>query len=285
MLSKQDVQRLKLDCCEIRKKTLLALCCAGGGHVGGAMSMVEALAVLYGSQMRYDSARPRWEDRDRFVLSKGHCGPSLYATLALKGFLSEETLKTMNQGNTILPSHVDRQKTPGVDYSTGSLGQGISLAVGSAAGARVMGKDYRTYCIVGDGECDEGQVWEAVMFAAQYRLSNLTVLVDCNKQQLDGYTKDIMDLGNLAEKFRQFGWNALTVDGHDVCAIDGAIDEAKACTDRPTVIVLDTVKGKGCAFAEKAGLCHHLPVTQELYQQECERLDKEMEALRKGGAC
>lgn len=285
MLSKEQVRQLKIDCCEIRKKTLLAIHSVGAGHIGGAMSMVEALAVLYGVQMRYDPKDPRMEDRDRLVLSKGHCGPSLYATLALKGFFDPEELKTMNQGGTILPSHVDRQKTPGIDYSTGSLGTGISVAVGSAAGARVMGKDYRTYCIVGDGECDEGQVWEAVMFAAQHKIDKLTVLVDWNKQQLDGYTKDIMDLGNPEAKFREFGWNTMTVNGHDVVAINDAIDAAKACAGKPTAIILDTVKGKGCFFAEKAGLCHHLPISDEVYNDECARLDREIQELREGGAC
>ncbi len=280
MLTKAEARDLNIFSAEIRKKTLLAIKSAGAGHVGGAMSMVEALAVLYGRQMRIDVKNPRWEDRDRFVLSKGHSGPSLYATLHLKGFLSEEDLVTMNQGNTILPSHVDRQKTPGVDFSTGSLGTGISLAVGSAVGARVTGKDYRTYCIVGDGECDEGQVWEATLFAVHHKLGNLTVMIDYNKQQLDGYVKDICGLESLADKFRAFGCNVLDIDGHDVTAIDAAIEEAKLCTNKPTYIILNTVKGKGCAAAEKAGLCHHMPISQELYEEECARLDREIAQLK-----
>lgn len=283
MLAAKEVQELKIFSCEIRKKALMAIASVGAGHVGGAMSMVEALSVLYGKVMNVDPENPKMEDRDRFVLSKGHSGPSLYATLCLKGFISEEALKTMNRGNTILPSHVDRQKTPGVDYSTGSLGQGISLAVGSALGARMMGKAYRTYCIVGDGECDEGQVWEAALFAGHYKLSNLTVMVDNNQQQLDGYTKDVMNLRSIGGKFREFGWNVLEVDGHDVAAIYDAIESAKCCTDMPTVIVLNTIKGKGCMAAEKAGLCHHIALSWDMYEAECAELDRQIEELRKEG--
>lgn len=279
MLNEQEKKELEIFACRIRQKTLDAIHSCGMGHIGGAMSMVEALAVLYGKVMKVDAKNPRMEDRDRFVLSKGHCGPSLYATLSLKGFFPEEALLTMNKGGTILPSHVDRLKTPGIDYSTGSLGTGISVAVGSALGARMTGGDYRTYCIVGDGECDEGQVWEAAMFAAQQKIDNLTVLIDCNKQQLDGWTKDICDLENLGKKFEQFGWYAQEVDGHDVEKVYDAIEASKNCKGKPSVIVLDTIKGKGCSYAEAAGLCHHLPCSDEQYEHEMELLNKQLEAL------
>lgn len=280
MLSEQEKKELKIFACQIRKGTLTAIHSCGAGHIGGAMSMVEALAVLYGKEMKVDPENPRMADRDRFVLSKGHCGPSLYATLSLKGFFPAEALTTMNRGGTILPSHVDRLKTPGVDFSTGSLGTGISVAVGSAIGARLTGGHYRTYCIVGDGECDEGQVWEAALLSGQQKLHSLTVLVDYNRQQLDGWTKDICDLGDIGAKFEQFGWYVQRVDGHDVEAIADAIENAKACKDKPQLIVLNTIKGKGCSFAEKAVVCHHLPCSDEQYEQEIRRLDQEMMELQ-----
>ena len=273
MLTKEEVKKLKIFACNIRKNTFRAIHGCGSGHIGGAMSYVEALAVLYRKQMKIDPKNPKMEDRDRFVLSKGHSGPSLYATLSLLGYFPEEALDTMNKGGTILPSHADRKKTPGVDYSTGSLGTGISVAVGSALGAKYHKADYRTYCVVGDGECDEGQVWEAVLFAGHNKLDNLTVFVDYNKQQLDGYTKDILDLGDIAKKFELFGWYAQDIDGHDVEAIDEAIENAKACKDKPSVIVLNTIKGKGCAAAEAAGLCHHMPMSDETYADEVARQD------------
>lgn len=280
MLTNQEIKELQIFACEIRKSTLTAIYSCGMGHIGGAMSMVEALAVLYGKVMKIDPAAPRMEDRDRFVLSKGHCGPSLYAALCLKGYFPEDALKTMNQGGTILPSHVDRLKTPGIDYSTGSLGTGISVAAGSAVGARLLKKSYRTYCIVGDGECEEGQVWEAAMFCSQKKIDNLTVLVDWNKQQLDGWTKDICDLGDIGAKFSQFGWYVQCVDGHDVEAVYNAVENSRSCKDRPSVIILDTIKGKGCGFAERKGLCHHLACSNEDYEEEVKRLDEEIRKLR-----
>ena len=273
MLTKEEVKKLKIFACNIRKNTFRAINGAGGGHIGGAMSMVEALAVLYGKQMKIDPKNPRWEERDRFALSKGHSGPSLYSTLALLGYFPEEALPTMNHGGTILPSHADRNKTPGIDFSTGSLGTGISVGVGSALGAKYHGAEYRTYCIVGDGECNEGQVWEAVMFAAAQKLDNFTLFVDYNKQQLDGYTKDICDLGDLAKKFEEFGWYAQDIDGHDLEAIDEAIENAKACKGKPQVIVLNTVKGHGCHAEEEKGLCHHMPLPDDVMADEIARQD------------
>ena len=280
MLTQNEIRDLKIFSCEIRKKTLTAIHGCGGGHIGGAMSMVEALAVLYGKVMNIDPKNPRMPERDRFVLSKGHSGPSLYAALSLLGFFPEEALLTMNKPNTILPSHVDRNKTLGVDYSTGSLGQGISLAVGSALGARLNHASYRTYCILGDGECDEGQVWEAFLFAAQHNVDNLTVLIDCNKQQLDGWTKDVCNLGDMQKKLELFGWYVQTVDGHDVSAIYDAIQNSRQHKSEPSVILLDTVKGKGCTFAEKAGLCHWLPISDEVYKDEISRLDDTLAQLK-----
>ncbi|OOB80187.1 MAG: transketolase [Epulopiscium sp. Nuni2H_MBin003] len=234
---------------DIRKHTLRALLAFGGGHVGGCMSMTEVLAVLYGEVMKIDPTNPSWEDRDMLVVSKGHCGPAVYATLALKGYFPVETLDTLNKEGTILPSHCDKNLTPGIDMTTGSLGQGISCAVGLALGLSIKNKDNYVYCILGDGECDEGQVWEAALFASTKKLSNLIVFVDWNKKQLDGFTSDICDLGDVEKKFEDFGFFAQTVDGHNVTEIISAIDKAKNTTDKPSLIVLDTVKGKDCTFA------------------------------------
>ncbi len=282
MLSKREILELDIFSAEIRKATIHALGVAGSGHIGGAMSMVEALAVLYGKVMHVEPKNPHMEDRDRFVLSKGHSGPSLYAALALRGFFPVKELETLNQGNTILPSHADRNKTPGVDFSTGSLGQGISMAAGSALGARYMGKSYHTYCILGDGECDEGQVWEAVLFCAQHKLDNLTVFVDYNRQQLDGDIDDICHLGDLRLKFEQFGWFAQEVNGHSTAEIYDAVCNARTHRGQPSMILLRTRKGQGCEYALAQPICHHLPITKEIAQAETERLDHEIEEMKRG---
>jgi transketolase len=220
------------------------------------MSIVETLAVLFGEVMRVDPTRPDWAERDKLVLSKGHAGPALYATLSLKGYFPAEMLLELNQVGGRLPSHVDRTKTPGVDMTAGSLGQGLSVAAGIAFGDRLSGFDSRTFCIVGDGELDEGQNWEAMMFAAQYKLGNLTLLVDNNGIQLDGFTSDVINLGNLKAKLEAFGWNVLAVDGHDVNAISAAIKNVKTASV-PSAVILSTVKGKGAAFAEAAAPNNH----------------------------
>jgi transketolase len=247
---------------EIRVTTLKQLAVPGFGHVGGAMSIVETLAVLFGETMRIDPSNPQWSERDKLILSKGHAGPALYSTLALKGYFPMEMLTELNKFGGRLPSHVDRSKTPGVDMTAGSLGQGLSVACGVALGDRMSGRACHTYCIVGDGELDEGQNWEAMMFAAHYKLSNLTLLVDNNKVQLDGYTDDVMKLGDLAAKLTAFGWKTLTADGHDVDAIRAALAERSA--ECPSAIILDTIKGKGANFAEAAvPNNHHMTFTAE----------------------
>lgn len=263
MLSKEKKIELEVLACNIRKYAIKSMACAGRGHIGGAMSMADTLAVLYGNQMRFRSDEPKWGDRDRFVLSKGHAGPALYAVLALKDFFPLEYLDTLNAGGTPIPSHPDRNKTPGIDFSSGSLGNGLSIACGSALGARVFGKDYFTYCMVGDGECNEGEIWESVMFAAHHKISNLIAFIDKNNQQIDGYTSEVCNLGNLAKKLADFNWFVQEIDGHNVEAIDAAIEAAKAQNDKPSAIILDTVKGKGCKMAEDAGMCHHMPVSQD----------------------
>ncbi len=262
-LNPQDQTKLALFAEEIRLTTLRAIAGYGEGHVGGSLSLADVLALLYGHFLRVDPADPQLPQRDKLVLSKGHCGPALYATLALKGFFPMETLRTLNRFGTSLPSHCDRNRTPGVDMSTGSLGQGASSAAGIALADRLQGRDSRTYLIVGDGECNEGQVWEMAMFAAQHKLDNLLLFVDRNRQQLDGYTDDICAMGDLAEMFGAFGWNAQTVDGHDLNAMCAAVDGALATAGKPSAIVLQTVKGKGWPRAEQRVPSHYMTISAE----------------------
>ncbi len=235
---------------EIRKLTIKEIGNLGVGHIGGAMSIIELLVLLYHEHMNIDPKNPRKPDRDWFVMSKGHAGPALYAMLAQRGFFPLEWLDTLNKGGTKLPSHCDRTKTPGIDMTTGSLGQGFSAAMGIALGLQMDKSKSTVYTLIGDGESNEGQVWEAAMFASQRKLSNIVGFVDCNKQQLDGLTSGIMDMEPIDEKWKAFGWFTQRVDGHDVAALDAAIRAAKAEASRPSMIVMDTVKGKGCNFAE-----------------------------------
>lgn len=253
-----DMQKLELFRDEIRLKTLKELHHLGFGHYGGSLSIVEVLAVLYGGVMKVDPQNPKWEERDYFILSKGHGGPGLYAALAAKGYFPEEVLYTLNQNGTKLPSHPDKNLTPGVDMTTGSLGQGISAAVGVALSHKLSGKDNYTYCIVGDGELNEGQCWEAFQFAAHHKLNRLFVFVDDNKKQLDGLTKDIIDPLDFAEKFSAFGFYAMKVDGGSLREIYEAIEQGKAQGDQPVAIILDTVKGQGVPYLEEKADNHHI---------------------------
>lgn len=243
---------------EIRKKTLYTIGKLGVGHIGGALSIVELLALLYDQEMRIDPKNPTWEERDMLVLSKGHAGPALYATLALKGFFPLSELDTLNQGGTNLPSHCDRTKTVGIDMSTGSLGQGLSAACGLALAHKVDKKKNLVFAIIGDGESQEGQNWEAAMFAAHYRLDNLIAFTDYNKMQIDGMTDQIMGLGDVEGKWRTFGWYTQRVDGHDLEAMSGAIANAKSQKGQPSMIILDTIKGKGAAFCEGKVTNHNM---------------------------
>ena len=255
MQKAEKMKELRVFAQEIRVEALKTIGSLGFGHVGGSMSVVEALAVLYGSVMKVDPKNPRWEDRDWCVMSKGHAGPAMYATLGLKGFYPLEQAYTLNQPHTNFPSHTDRTKTPGVDLTTGSLGQGMSTATGAALANKVDGRTNHVFVFIGDGECDEGQVWEAAQFAAHYKLDNLVCFVDSNKRQLDGSVDDIMSHGKgIGAKFDAFGWNVIDVaDGNDVEQIYDAVEAAYQVTGKPTCIVLNTIKGKGCTFAEPSG--------------------------------
>ncbi|MDR1901503.1 MAG: transketolase [Treponema sp.] len=242
---------------QIRIKTIRCMQSAGGGHIGGAMSIADVLAVLYGDIMRYDVKTPCWKERDRLVVSKGHSGPAVYAALSLSGFFPEEMLYTLNKGGTQLPSHCDRNKTPGIDMTTGSLGQGVSAACGMAYALKLSGNPARVFVILGDGELQEGQVWEAVQFAAQNKLSNLTILVDNNKAQLDGKLEDICRPYDLSGKFRAFGLESFAVTGYDVKEIHDGITR---CFDKNVTcaLILETHKGIGCKFAEEALFNHFM---------------------------
>lgn len=248
---------------EIRIATLKSLIHLGFGHFGGCMSVVETLAVLYGEVMNIDPGDPDWPERDYFVLSKGHAGPALYSTLALKGYFPVEELSTLNLNGTRLPSHPDRLKTRGVDATTGSLGQGISIAGGMALSHKLAQRTNRVFCIVGDGELNEGQCWEAFQFIAHHRLNNLTVFVDWNKQQLDGELNDIIHPFCLEDKFRAFGFEAFTVKGDDIPGLLAVVQPVLDNQARPRVVILDSIKGQGVPYLEQLANSHHLRLTDE----------------------
>lgn len=276
---------LKIFAAQIRKAALRAMGSVSAGHVGGSMSMADLMAVLYGGTMRIDPKNPKWEERDWLVVSKGHCGPAVYGALALRGYFDEAELDTVNQGGTRLPSHCDMNLTPGIDMSTGSLGQGMSTAIGAAWGNRYQGRDNYVYLVLGDGETNEGQVWEGALFAAQQRLDHLIAFIDYNKKQLDGYTADICDIGDVRKKFEDFGWDARDCDGHDTEAIAEAIAAAKETAGKPHVIVLHTVKGKGCSFAEGVLYNHHMKFKPEDYHAAQAALDEQIRQTEEAQTC
>ena len=280
MLDQKEVLALRAFAAEIRIGILEQLRAKGVGHAGGSMSIADVLAVLYGKELAYKAEDPNWPDRDRIVCSKGHAGPALYAALALKGFFPYERLLTLNQPGTTLPSHCDHHKTPGIDMTTGSLGQGVSLAVGSALACRLQGRKNRVFVFVGDGECDEGQVWEAAMFAAAHGLGNMIWLLDNNKKQLDGPVAEILDTGDLAEKFRAFGFDTVRIDGHDIETIYETIHNWDPASDKPRMIVLDTVKGKGVAEIEAMPSNHSITVPYDDATRWIAGLTEEVRALR-----
>jgi len=280
MSFENEAKDLKVVAEGIRLVTLQTLGNIGFGHIGGAMSIIETLAALYCGELKSDSQNPDRPDRDRLVMSKGHAGPALYATLCLRGFFPKDMLLQLNQGGGSLPSHCDMHKTPGIDMTTGSLGQGMSTAIGLAIGSRLSNIDNYTYLILGDGECNEGQVWEGAMFAAHHELGRLIAFVDWNKQQLDGFTKDILDMGDIGEKFKAFGWHTQTVDGHDPDRIKTAIIDAKSIKDIPSVIILDTIKGYGCNFADAVESNHHVNFTKEQMDKAIEDATQKLEYVR-----
>ena len=278
-MDQKTSNELKAFACRIRIAALDAIHSRGSGHVGGALSIADALAVLYGREMNIRVDDPKWPQRDKLVCSKGHAGPAVYGTLALKGYFPYEELRTLNRPHTRLPSHCDRLKTPGVDMTTGSLGQGTSLACGMALGDKLRGYASRTFLIVGDGESNEGQVWEAFAFASAKKLDNLVVLLDWNKRQLDGWTRDIYPMGDYVAKFEAFGFDTVKVNGNDVEALAQALERTRQGGGRPYAVVMDTVKGAGVKDVEDTEANHSISISDEQFEKWSAQLNAEIGAL------
>ena len=260
---------------ELRKMLLTMIYKAQSGHPGGSLSATDIVASLYFHTLRVDPKNPKWEDRDRFVLSKGHVCPVLYSALIMRGFISEDIIGTLRKQGSILQGHPDMKRCPGIEISTGSLGQGISCAVGMAIAGKMDEKEYRVYTLLGDGECDEGQGWEAAQAANKYQLDNLTVIIDNNGLQNDGFAKDIMPTLDLRAKFEAFGFQAVRIDGHNVDEITAALDFMKTQKNgKPKCIVCNTVKGKGVSFMENVAIWHGLAPNDEQYAQAMEDVEE-----------
>ncbi|ADU26274.1 transketolase [Ethanoligenens harbinense] len=267
---------------QIRKYVIEEVYAAQSGHPGGSLSIADVVAYLYFHELHIDPSRPDWEDRDRFVLSKGHCVPAVYAALAMKGFFPVDWLRGFRHIDSPLQGHPNMLDVAGLDMSTGSLGQGISAACGMALSAKIFGKAYRTYAILGDGELEEGEVWEAAMFAAHYKLDNLVAFVDFNGLQIDGCVEDVMSPLPIAGKFREFGWHVLEIGAHDFDAIDAAYTLAKTVQDKPTIIVARSVKGKGVSFMEDMAAWHGTAPNKEQYEQAMKELGEAQAKLEAG---
>lgn len=261
----KDLQSLMATARRIRRDIVRMVGAAGSGHPGGSLSAVEIMTALYFKVMRLDPERPDWPERDRFVLSKGHAAPVLYAALAERGFFAVDKLDTLRRLGSPLQGHPDRKSLPGVEVSTGSLGHGLAVANGMALAGRLDGRDYHVYVLLGDGELEEGMVWEGAMAAAHYRLDNLTAIVDHNHLQIDGRVEEVMSPEPVADKFRAFGWEVMTIDGHDFGQILDALERAREVKGKPTVIIAETIKGKGVSFMEnQAGWHGKAPKPEEV---------------------
>lgn len=258
-----DISFLKEKAKEIRRSIVSMITEAKSGHPGGSLSATDILTALYFSEMNIDPANPKMEGRDRFVLSKGHAAPAIYATLAEKGYFSKDELMTLRKFGSRLQGHPDMKKLPGIEISTGSLGQGLSVANGMALNAKMFNENYRTYVILGDGEIQEGQIWEAAMTAAHYKLNNLCAFLDNNNLQIDGNVSEIMGVEPLDKKWEAFGWNVIKIDGHDFEQILSALDKARECKDKPTMVIAKTIKGKGVSFMENVCGFHGVAPTLE----------------------
>ncbi|MBO7176537.1 MAG: transketolase [Clostridia bacterium] len=266
-MNEAKIQELKKLATEVRLGILEGVHAAASGHPGGSLSIADILTYLYFEEMNVDPKNPKWDDRDRFVLSKGHCAPALYTVLALKGYFPREEIANLRQVDSFLQGHPDMKGTPGVDMSTGSLGLGISTACGMALAAKLNGKSYRTYTIVGDGESQEGQVWEAAMFAAHYKLDNLCLIIDWNNLQIDGKITEVMDPTPHDKKLEAFGFHVISIDAHDFNQIEAALNEAKTVVGKPTAIIAKSVKGKGVSFMEDQASWHGSAPNDEQYAQ------------------
>ena len=272
-MNAEKIKALSLHAANVRKMALEAVYSAGAGHPGGSLSAADILTYLYMEEMNVNPDEPKAADRDRFVLSKGHCSPALYGVLAERGFIPKEDIKTFRHADSYLQGHPDMKGVPGVDMSTGSLGQGISAACGMAKAAKLNGKDYRVYTMLGDGECEEGQVWEAAMFAAHYKLNNLIAFLDFNGLQIDGDITKVMNPTPFDKKFEAFGWNVFRINAHDFNLIEAAVKEAKSVEDKPTLILADSIKGKGVSFMENKAEWHGAAPNKEQYEQAISELD------------
>ena len=277
-MTDKELQELKAFATAIRKEIVTMIAGAGSGHPGGSLSSADILTVLFRKIMKYNPANPKWSERDRFILSKGHAAPVLYAILAHCGYFPIDVLKTFRQYGSILQGHPDSKKVPGVEISTGSLGQGLSIGGGMALAAKTLTLPWHTYVLLGDGEIEEGQVWEAAMAISHYKLGNLTAIVDNNGLQIDGTVAQVMNVQPIADKFAAFGWNTIEIDGHDYSQIELAFHEAMKDTDKPTVIIAKTIKGKGISFMENKVEYHHAKgLSKELLDQALSDLNKGLE--------
>jgi transketolase len=266
MTRTSDAVHLQALCRKVRRNIVEMIGAAKSGHPGGSLSAVETLVTLYFDVMRHDPSNPQWEDRDRFLLSKGHAAPVLYAVLAECGYTPVDQLNTLRKLGSVYQGHPDRRFIPALEGSTGSLGIGLSLALGMGEAARLRGSPSRTYVMLGDGEIQEGQIWEAAMYGAFHKVDNVCAIVDYNRIQLDGWVKDIMELEPLADKWRSFGWHVIELDGHDIAAVQAAFAEADRTKAKPTVLVAHTVKGKGVSFMENNPKFHGVAPTPDEVQ-------------------
>lgn len=267
-----NIQELENKAKEIRKGIIEQIYTANSGHPGGSLSCADILTVLYFHTMRIDEKKPNWEERDRFILSKGHSVPALYSVLANRGFFDIEELKTLRKLNSKLQGHPDKNKVPGIDMTTGSLGQGLSIANGIAIAGKLDKKDYRVYTLLGDGEIEEGQVWEAAMTSSKYKLDNLCVIVDNNNLQIDGTIGDVKGLGDIDNKFKSFGFEVIKIDGHNIEEIIKGFEVAKEIKGKPTCIIANTIKGKGISYMENLAMWHGKAPNEEQYLKAKEEL-------------
>ncbi len=278
-MDKKRVTELSIIANRVRKNALTAVYNAASGHPGGSLSIADVLTLLYFEVMNVDPKNPKMEDRDRFVLSKGHTAPALYGVLAERGFIPVEDVATFRHVDSYLQGHPDMNKVPGVDMSTGSLGQGVSVAGGMALAAKLDNKDYRVYSVLGDGELEEGQVWEQAMFAAHYKLDNFTIFVDNNGLQIDGDITKVMNPTPIDEKFKAFGWNVIVTDAHDFNKLLDAVNQAKAVKGKPTAVIMKSVKGKNVSFMENNPAWHGAAPKKDEYEQAIKELDEIIKGL------
>ena len=281
-LTSEERQKLYAQAKQLRNDIVDITSWAGGAHIGGGLSVIDILTILYFKYLNIDPQRPDWEDRDRLILSKGHAAVAYVPCLARRGFIDVEELKTFNKFKSPFGMHPDSKRVCGCDASTGSLGHGLPMAVGMALGARVLGKDLKVYCIIGDGECNEGSIWEALMAASQFKLTNLVTIVDRNRMMIDGPTEEVMGIEPLADKLAAFGMEVVEVDGHDMESLSDGIDKALVAKEKPVAILANTVKGKGIDFMENEVPWHYGSVDAELKEKAHNSIEKMYEALLKG---